>query len=316
MEGNFLSRYNNKLQEYKDLIVKEPHNKRRIEGEMSEYIIKCMPYLNEYSASEGAEKSNTDNVFNVKETVGLKRSDIFRDYLIEVENQNISRPTKRLTDECPTCKGDGQLVHFPETSDLVCERCGVVVTSLISEELTYREEQETSEKIVNYSYKRENHFNEWLSQFQAQEMTTIPDEVIEALRSELKKQKIKNVEEITHAKVRALLKKLRQNKFYEHVPYITNLLSSIKPPSMPQELEETLRMMFRDIQRPFDEHCPAERKNFLSYSYVLYKMCELLGEDEYLQYFPLLKSKEKLYQQDCIWKAICSSNRWEYIPTV
>ena len=95
---------------------------------MSEYIIKCMPYLNEYSASEGAEKSNTDNVFNVKETVGLKRSDIFRDYLIEVENQNISRPTKRLTDECPTCKGDGQLVHFPETSDLVCERCGVVVT--------------------------------------------------------------------------------------------------------------------------------------------------------------------------------------------
>jgi hypothetical protein len=67
-----------------------------------------------------------------------------------------------------------------------------VVTTLISEELTYREEQETSEKIINYSYKRENHFNEWLSQFQAQEMTTIPDEVIEQLRSELKKDENKN----------------------------------------------------------------------------------------------------------------------------
>jgi len=85
---------------------------------------------------------------------------------------------------------------------------------------------------------------------------------------------------------------------------------------MPQELEECLRMMFKDIQKPFDTHCPAERKNFLSYSYVLYKFCELLSEDEYLQYFPLLKSKEKLYQQDVIWKMICQDLMWEFIPTV
>jgi len=217
---------------------------------------------------------------------------------------------------CPKCKDEGRLVHFPETSDLTCENCGAVVTTLISEELTYREEQEASEKIINYSYKRENHFNEWLSQFQAQEMTTIPDEVIESLRSELKKIKIRKLEDITHAKIRSLLKKLRLNKFYEHVPYITNILNGIKPPSMSQELEETLRMMFKDIQKPFDDNCPTERKNFLSYSYVLYKMCELLGEDEYLQYFPLLKSKEKLYQQDVIWRLITQQLRWEFIPTV
>ena len=315
MEGNFLSRYNNRVKEWKELMESDPENKGRYEAEMSEYIIKCMPYMNQYTDDNG-ENSNTDNVFNVKETVGLKRKDIFRDYLIEVEKQNISRPTQRLADECPNCEQDGRLVHFPETSDLVCEQCGAVVTTLISEELTYREEQETSEKIVNYSYKRENHFNEWIAQFQAQEMTTIPEEVIEQLRSELKKMKIKNVEEITHAKIRSLLKKLRLNKWYEHVPFITNLLNGIKPPSMPQELEETLRMMFKDIQRPFDEHCPAERKNFLSYSFVLYKFCELLGEDEYLQYFPLLKSKEKLYSQDVIWKKICATLRWEFIPTV
>ena len=85
---------------------------------------------------------------------------------------------------------------------------------------------------------------------------------------------------------------------------------------MPQELEEYLRIMFKDIQKPFDDNCPTERKNFLSYSYVLYKFCELLGEDEYLQYFPLLKSKEKLYQQDVIWKKICCDLQWEFIPTV
>jgi len=85
---------------------------------------------------------------------------------------------------------------------------------------------------------------------------------------------------------------------------------------MPQELEERLRIMFKDIQKPFDDNCPKERKNFLSYSYVLYKFCELLSEDKYLKYFPLLKSKEKLYQQDLIWNKICNTLHWEYIATI
>ena len=314
MEGNFLSRYNNKIAEWRELIDKEPEKKKKYESEMSDYIIKCMPYMTQYTDDVG-EETNTDNVFNVKETVGLKRKDIFTDYLIEVEKQNISRPREKTMETCQTCP-DSNIIHIHDTSDLVCDGCGVVVAALISEELTYKEEQETSEKVVNYSYKRENHFNEWLSQFQAQEMTTIPLEVIEQLRAELKKIKIKNLEDITHAKVRGLLKKLRLNKYYEHVPYITNILSGIKPPNMPQELEEYLRIMFKDIQKPFDENCPTERKNFLSYSYVLYKFCELLGEDDYLQYFPLLKSKEKLYQQDVIWKKICHDLKWEFIPTV
>ena len=314
MESNFLSRYNNRLEEWSNLIKQDPGNTNKYQSEMAEYIMKCMPYMNQHT-DETEEISNTDNIFNVKETVGLKRKDIYTDYLIVVEKQNIPRKIVKTMDRCETCP-DSNLLHFHDTSDLVCDSCGAIIDCLISEELTYREEQETSEKVVNYSYKRENHFNEWLSQFQAQELTNIPEEVIEQLRSELKKIKIKKLEDITHAKIRGLLKKLKLNKYYEHVPYITNILNGIKPPNMPQELEECLRMMFKDIQKPFDTHCPAERKNFLSYSYVLYKFCELLSEDEYLQYFPLLKSKEKLYQQDVIWKMICQDLKWEFIPTV
>ena len=314
MESNFLSRYNNRLEEWSNLIKQDPGNTNKYQSEMAEYIMKCMPYMNQHT-DETEEISNTDNIFNVKETVGLKRKDIYTDYLIVVEKQNIPRKIVKTMDRCETCP-DSNLLHFHDTSDLVCDSCGAIIDCLISEELTYREEQETSEKVVNYSYKRENHFNEWLSQFQAQELTNIPEEVIEQLRSELKKIKIKKLEDITHAKIRGLLKKLKLNKYYEHVPYITNILNGIKPPNMPQELEECLRMMFKDIQKPFDTHCPAERKNFLSYSYVLYKFCELLSEDEYLKYFPLLKSKEKLYQQDVIWKMICQDLKWEFIPTV
>jgi hypothetical protein len=314
MEGNFLSRYNNKIDAWKQSIEDDPRNRSDYERDMSDYIIKCMPYMKQYTEDIDVEVS-TDNIFNCKETSGLQRKDIFNEYLADVENMTVDKKVEKKADTCPTCP-DSNIFHFADTSELVCDNCGLILASLISEELTYREEQETSEKIVNYSYKRENHFNEWLSQFQAQETTNIPQEVIEQLRTELKKIKIKSLEEITHARVRSLLKKLKLNKYYEHVPYITNILSGIKPPKMPQELEERLRIMFKDIQKPFDDNCPSYRRNFLSYSYVLYKFCELLSEDSYLQYFPLLKSKEKLYQQDVIWKKICHDLRWEYIPTI
>ena len=295
-------------------IEEQPSNTAEYQSEMSEYIMQCMPYLKQYSEEIDSEVT-TDNVFNCKETVGLQRRDIFVDYLIDVEKKNLDRPIERKIDACPVCVFSN-IFQFNETSELVCDKCGMVIDVLISEELTYKEEQETSEKIINYSYKRDNHFNEWLSQFQAQEMTTIPPEVIEQLRNEFKKMKIKSLTEITHAKVRGLLKKLKLNKYYEHVPYITNILSGVKPPKMLPELEERLRLMFKDIQKPFDNNCPSERKNFLSYSYVLYKFCELLSEDSYLQYFPLLKSKEKLHHQDIIWKKICRDLHWEFIPTI
>ena len=77
--------------------------------------------------------------------------------------------------------------------------------------------------------------------------------------------------------------------------------------------------MFNEIQKPFDtwvKIVAPQRKNFLSYGYVLYKFCELLGEDDLLQYFSLLKSQDKLYQMDAIWKKICQELQWEYIPSL
>jgi hypothetical protein len=91
MEGNFLSRYNNKLSEWSKLIDDDPSNKGKYQDEMSKYMIKCMPFLTQYMESENEQMTytNTDNIFDVKETVGLKRKDIWTDYLVDVEKKNI-----------------------------------------------------------------------------------------------------------------------------------------------------------------------------------------------------------------------------------
>jgi len=317
METNFLSRYENKINYWYDKMKTDPSNTKLYETELNDYITRCVPHIRKYTDEIKHEKVSS-NPFNIKESTGVQRNEIFKEYLQDVEDYKGSdyitnTQTYEMHDTC-IC-GSDDIVYDGHTSDSICKVCGTTQQQM-GGELTYKDEHESTVKIIAYSYKRENHFNEWILQFQARETTNIPQEIIGQLRSEFKKQKIKNLDEITHAKVRGLLKKLRLNKYYEHVPYITNILNGLTPPHMSQELEDKLRKMFNLIQQPFDDHCPEERKNFLSYAYVLYKFCELLSEDDFLPCFPLLKSKEKLYQQDQIWRKMCKTLQWEFIASV
>lgn len=156
---------------------------------------------------------------------------------------------------------------------------------------------------------------------QARESTVPADELIDKLLIELKKDRVMDIEQITHKRIKGYLKKLRYNKQYEHIPSIIDKLCGIPPPVITKELEKTLIDMFCLIQGPFEESCPKDRKNFLSYSYTLHKMCQLLGEDHLLPCFPLLKSREKLYYQDKIWKDIvqivCRTHpEFKFIPSL
>jgi hypothetical protein len=155
-----------------------------------------------------------------------------------------------------------------------------------------------------------------LSQLQAKETSDIPDEVLDMIRAEFRKARIKNTSEITQCRVKIYLKKLGLNKYYEHTRQITNCLNGKPPPVISNALYENFINMFTEIQEPFEKVCPKTRKNFFSYNYILYKFCELLGEEESMQLFPLLKSREKLYQQDCIWKDICHLLGWTFYKSV
>ena len=289
------------------------------EAELAEYLLSCVPVLKEYTKEvEETTIVQTKKVAGVQisSRKGVQRNDIYKKYLKEVEDgYEYVTPDKDIHEKpCRQCGAMYSRVFDESASEEICKECGAT-EYILGDEVGFKEEQDLEKHIV-YSYKRENHFNEWISQFQAKESTTVPEEVIAKLRTEFRKQKVKELSEITHEKVKALLKKLGYAKYYEHVPYIATIVSGITPPTMSQALEDKLRLMFHAIQAPFEKHKPANRKNFLSYSFVLFKMSELLGEDQYLPCFPLLKSREKLYVQDQIWKKICDELKWEFISTV
>ena len=212
---------------------------------------------------------------------------------------------------CRYCN-KGELIPVDEDGLLVCNNCSKTINYLVeNEKPSYKE---PPKEVCFYAYKRINHFREILAQFQAKESTQIPDEVIENIKNQIKKERIE-VSQINNKKAKEILKKLGYNKYYEHIPFIKDKLG-IRPPIMSPELEETLCNLFMDIQAPYSKFCPDDRVNFLNYYYTVYKLCELLDQKQFLSYFPMLKDREKRIEQDEIWKKICAELNWEFIPTI
>jgi hypothetical protein len=225
-------------------------------------------------------------------------------------NDNIDNNIALQCDHCGSI--DKTVINNDSIS--ICNKCNSVQHLLTdNEKPSYKD---PPKEISYFSYKRINHYQEWLNQIQGKETTDIPEEIFDKIMLELKKQRITNIKEVNRQKVKEILKKLKINKYYEHIPYILNRITGIPNPNLTQELEEKLRNMFKEIQVPFLKHSPLVRKNFLSYSYVIHKFIQILKRDEYLKYFPLLKSREKLHQQEEIWKKICIDLGWKFYRSI
>ena len=295
-----------------------------VENARVEFLLKASPYIKRYYCPE--EKSTSISLKHgmnafVETCMEDRRGELYAEYMAYVENDIKPEFIDKLEREtagqfvCTECQEN--LIFDEVNSATLCPRCGLSVDTLdtSSKGLTYDQEQ-TSTSIVNFAYKRSNHLAEHLACFQGKETTTIPDDVISSIRTELKKQRIVDSKKVTASKVKEILKKLKLQKYYEHTQLITYNLNGIKPPRIDETTEEQFKALFNDIQHAFNQVCPKNRKNFLSYSYVLRKLSELLNRDDLIPFFPLLKSREKLHQQDMIWKDICNTLKYQYIASI
>ena len=251
----------------------------------------------------------------VKHKVILDNKDtIYEKYMKSIDKTYINNDTDNIDifDCCPKCMVEMLLNN--NTGLIICPKCGLLETIIVdSDKPSFKE---PPKEMTSFCYKRINHLNEFLAQFQAKETTNIPEDVYNEILMEIQKERITNMAKITPKKMRLLLKKIHKNDYYEHVPYIINQLNGLPAPVIAQEVEEIIRGMFKAIQIPFEIYCPNKRKNFLSYNYVMYKFFELLELDEYLKCFQLLKSRTKLHQQDQIWKNICLDLNWQFIKSL
>ena len=279
--------------------------------------IKTYKYKNKNKSIIDLFNINQDNPHNLNnqdedDEEVVEKSSLVDEYLSLTNSNHIKKINYEPKDMCKNCSNC--LTILQQDAIMICDLCGFQEPLLIEQNRPIL--KQNTKDTSHFSYKRINHFCEWCNQVQGKESTDIPNEVFEKILNEIKKEKINDTKNITYNKMREILKRLRINKYYEHINYIINRINGIPTPQFSAELEEKLCNMFRDIQAPFLKHCPKDRKNFLSYSYVLYKFFQILELNEYLKFFPLLKSREKLYAQDQIWKKICEELNYKVIPSL
>jgi hypothetical protein len=237
-----------------------------------------------------------------------KESKVLNDYVVNVEG---GTPPYDI-DNRDTCKKCNCPMYLhTTTSMMVCARCGETAPFLdaTASLLSYSDD---SYEYCSFSYKRINHFSEWIASMQAKESTEIPQSVLDTIMQRLKDERIENVALVTVHKIREILKKFKLRKYYEHVQLIHNKITHAPPPRLTPEEEEKIKLLFMASSSAFSRVCPTDRRNFVSYSFIIQKLCRLLGYTAFQNLMPGLKGRQKVERQNSIWKAICNELDWDY----
>ena len=111
------------------------------------------------------------------------------------------------SDVCEICNV-GEMIPQDEEGILICNNpgCGKFITYIVDSSKPTN--KEPPNEVSYTAYIRLNHFKEILSQFQAKETTQIPEEVINAIKARIKKERIKDMSLINYDKMRNILRKL------------------------------------------------------------------------------------------------------------
>ena len=305
------------------------------ENERTKFLLNVLPFIKQYSVEQqeicvpvlaSYEDNNTLNKC-INEHGTIQKGKVYRDFMKKCfdviiedgdssENTDTSNSCSQISQQCPECN-QNCFVYIMNESAIACTNCGYS-TFYQDFSLSYynNHTMNNGEFICQFAYKRINHFREWLTQIQGKENTVIPPNLVIQIMKELKKERINDVNDITYDKIKKYLKKNGLSKYYEHIPIIINKICRRDKLSISTETERVLIDKFGEIQAPFERHRPRGRKNFLSYSYTLHKLCQLIGRNDLLPMFPLLKSRTKLYVQDDTWEKICNDLGWEFIPSL
>lgn len=219
--------------------------------------------------------------------------------------------TRLDIDTCPRCQAT--YIRGSETNVLLCVQCAHAVPFMDAtcSNIAFNDDTE----YTTSSYRRINHLIEKLNHFQAKETRSVDEnEVAIPVMQHLRQQRVACAADIQYGDVRRALKSCGLKKFYDQTMQILGHLTNRPPIRFEMQFQERVLLMFKHIQEPFKRHCPAQRKSFSSYPYILFKFSQLLGATNLLPFFPLLKGGDKLDAQEELFRKICADLHWPFIP--
>lgn len=261
------------------------------------------------------------NSFLITETDNRKKK-LLNEYLIAAGMCPEADNTEYCDDDfvCHDCNSTNMIVCAPK-SEIICEECGV---SRDWQDPNLPQWSNETDVSKTYRYQRTQYFIEHLNRFQGKENVNLDNRLIQKILLALHKRRINDKKDINTILIRGILKDLNETDYYDHINSIKRRITGEKAPQLSQEVERKLIVMFRKTIKPFEDWkvLIKGRMNFLSYPYVIRKLMRILVENghpelkTYIYHFRLLKSIEKVRDQEKIWEKICIDNKWPFHKSV
>lgn len=318
------TKFNNLEENLKKLLQK----KKDIElsNDQTKYILDTFEILDKYLKLEDDEnkllsnKDTTDDTDKLLNKINIEKRLLEQSYYISIDtnyipNRNLSKINYAFCENC------NDLLHI-EQGFAVCYNCGSSFACLaLATDLSYKEKQEMDYRH-QFTYEKISHLEEWIKRFQAKENKEISQDILDKVILEAHKAKIHDLNKLEEKHVKAYLKKLKLNDYYDNIIAIINRINKRPPFVLTGQIENKIKEMFQKIQEPFNKF-KGVRKNMLSYGYLLNKFFLILDLPEFAKYIKLLKSPEKLRQQDEIFKKIVDymvdidpGTNWRFYPSL
>jgi len=222
---------------------------------------------------------------------------------------------------CRTC--NKSMVIVPQDSQIVCYGCGVAEvlsgTVFDYDQFYYQEGQRTKHN----SYDPAKHCRFWIERIQARESKEIPAGVIEDVKECMRRNKIKNAEEISCSEIRRYLRQTKNSSYNEHIPLIRKIITGMTPPQLSEQEVRTILETFSRVIKVYEEIKPSNKTNVPYHPYIIYKIIEHMMDENGMRRRAReilacihLQASDTLRENDKTWRMICSHlPDLEYKPT-
>ena len=214
---------------------------------------------------------------------------------------------------CPECYRMAEWSKEERDGFAVCKACGFSRDiAACCKESFYGMDIDYTEP---FHYEKRNHFIDCLRQRQAKEEPNIPPLVFATVKAEIFRRQIYDPRQLRPKHMRNILKSVGLNNYYDHEILIWSIVTGSKPPQFTEKQEATLIRMFDQSLLPYRKY-KGERNNYLTYSFAVHKMLEILDwPREIREFYPVLKSDSKRVAQEAIWHKVCADLDWPIIAT-
>jgi hypothetical protein len=201
----------------------------------------------------------------------------YADFFIVFQKQHEEYTQNKLTlvvkkEPVSDCSCGGKMDILPDTSELRCSLCGMIVTleGTVFEDSQFYTQQGQCTKHKKYDAKR--HCKKWLDQIQAKENKNFPSELIVILNNRAKKYytrggKLRPMTRMRCSQIRDWLKDIGQTDYNPHAPLLRKIITSengnaVIPPQLSYDEEQRVLVKFARAMDMYDQLMEKKLKLF------------------------------------------------------